>query len=153
MSKISQNRVITFDNQSIKNINPDISEFGKRNSLFYSFKISEDNENLKGLKLKIMKETGSKYFIVDGFFNSKRFEINLGLFRENFRSKHARKLMDQLADKIRDKKLKWIADPKAFVSEYVDEEKDVVHLEMPTLRTAIETIIYENFPRLKFEGS
>ena len=153
MSKISQNRVITFDNQSIKNLNPDISEFGKRNSLFYSFKISEDNENLKGLKLKIMKETGSKYFIVDGFFNSKRFEINLGLFRENFRSKHARKLMDQLADKIRDKKLKWIADPKAFVSEYVDEEKDVVHLEMPTLRTAIETIIYENFPRLKFEGS
>ncbi len=153
MSKISQNRVITFDNQSIKNTNPEISEFGKRNSLFYSFKISEDNENLKGLKLKIMKDTGSKYFIIDGFFNSKRFESNLGLFRENFRSKQVRKLMDQLAEKIRDKKLRWIADPKTFLSEYIDEEKDVIHLEMPTIRTAIETIVYENFPRLKFEGS
>ena len=28
MSKISQNRVITFDNQSIKNLNPDIIYVG-----------------------------------------------------------------------------------------------------------------------------
>ena len=106
MSKSSQNKVINFDNQSIKNTNPEISEFGNRNSLFYSFKISEDNENLKGLKLKIMKDTGSKYFIIRGYFNSKRFESNLGQFRENFRSKQVRKLMDNLAEKIRDKKLK-----------------------------------------------
>lgn len=147
------NRVVSFDNNSIKNINPEVTEFKKRDSLYYSFEQTEENENLKGLLIKVMRKSQSKYFVLKGTYNSKKFEVTLGLFKEHFRCKQVRKVMDNLANKIRDDKLNWLFDPRRFIKGEVAEDKNIKELKRPIIREAIESMVIEQFPRLKSEGS
>jgi len=151
-----QNRVILFDNSTIQNVYLAPEDFSKRNNKTISFEFSDKDgsEYLEGLKLKYMKDTHKKYFLVRGTFKGKRFEVNIGAFKPKFKCREVRKLMDDLGNTIRNKKLKWLVDPKAYLEEQRPNYQDVIdRYETPTIKQVIEQICKLSFPRLKVEGS
>ena len=151
-----QNRVILFDNSTIQNIYLTPEDFGKRNNKIISFEFSDKDgsEYLEGLKLQYMKDTHKKYFLVRGTFKGKRFEVNIGAFKPKFKCREVRKLMDDLGNTIRNKKLKWLVDPKVYLEEQRPNYQDVIdRYETPTIKQVIEQICKLFFPRLKVEGS
>ncbi|MDB3894352.1 hypothetical protein N9328_02295 [Candidatus Pelagibacter sp.] len=151
-----QNRVILFDNSTIQNVYLTPEDFSKRNNKIISFEFSDKDgsEYLEGLKLKYMKDTHKKYFLVRGTFKGKRFEVNIGAFKPKFKCREVRKLMDDLGNTIRNKKLKWLVDPKVYLEEQRPNYQDVIdRYETPTIKQVIEQICKLFFPRLKVEGS
>jgi integrase len=153
----SKKRVISFDNSSIQNIVLKTEDFGKSQHLLFSFSFSKDegSEILKGLHLVVMKNTLSKYFILRGTFNKKRFKVNLGKFAPKFKCREVRSLMVDLSEKIRNSKLEWLIDPKIYLEENrPKKEADIVkEYSTPTIKQAIEEICKSDFPRLRVEGS
>ena len=156
MKKSGKNGVILFDNSTIQNIYLTPEDFGKRNNKIISFEFSDKDgsEYLEGLKLQYMKDTHKKYFLVRGTFKGKRFEVNIGAFKPKFKCREVRKLMDDLGNTIRNKKLKWLVDPKVYLEEQRPNYQDVIdRYETPTIKQVIEQICKLFFPRLKVEGS
>jgi len=84
MKNSRQNGVIFFDNSTIQNLYLSAEDFSKRNNKIINFERFFDkdgSEYLDGLKLKYMKDTHTKYFIIRGTFQGKRFEACIGAFK------------------------------------------------------------------------
>ena len=128
MKKSSKNGVILFDNSTIQDLYLTPEEFGKRNNKLISFEFSDKDgsEYLDGLKLQYMRDTHIKYFVVRGTFKSKQFIVNIGAFKPKFKCREVRKLMDDLGNTIRNKKLHWLVDPKVYLEENRPDYKDVI---------------------------
>ena len=155
MTISGQNGVIFFDNSAIQNLYLSPEEIGKRNNKRISFEFSDKDgsEYLDGLCLKYMKDTHIKYFLIRGTFKGKRFEVNIGAFKPKFRCREVRKLMDDLGNTIRNKKLHWLVDPKVYLEENRPNQDIIELYETPTIKQVIEEICKLSFPRLKVEGS
>ena len=155
MQKKRKNGVILFDNSTIQNLNLKPEDFGKRNNKIINFEYSDKDgsEYLDGLKLRYMRDTHIKYFVVRGTFEGKQFLVNIGAFKPKFKCREVRKLMDDLGNTIRNRKLHWLVDPKVYLEEQ-RPNKDIIELyETPTIKQVIEQICKLSFPRLKVEGS
>ena len=155
MEKSRKNRVIFFDNSTIQNLYINPEDFGNRNNKIINFEFSDKDgsEYLDGLKLQYMKDTHKKYFLVRGTFKGKRFEVNIGAFKPKFKCREVRKLMDDLGNTIRNKKLHWMVDPKVYLEENRPNQDIIELYETPTIKQVIEEICKLSFPRLKVEGS
>ena len=155
MEKSRKNRVIFFDNSTIQNLYLNPEDFGNRNNKIINFEFSDKDgsEYLDGLKLQYMKDTHKKYFLVRGTFKGKRFEVNIGAFKPKFKCREVRKLMDDLGNTIRNKKLHWLVDPKVYLEENRSNQDIIELYETPTIKQVIEEICKLSFPRLKVEGS
>ena len=156
MTNSRQNRVILFDNSTIQNLYLASEGFGKANKKTFSFKFTDTDgsEYLDGLKLRYMKDTHNKYFLICGTFKGERFEVNIGAFKPKFKCREVRKLMDDLGNTIRNKKLQWLVDPKVYLEEQRSNYQDIIDkYETPTIKQVIEEICKSSFPRLKVEGS
>ena len=129
MQKKRKNGVILFDNSTIQNLHLKPEDFGKQNNKIINFEYSDKDgsEYLDGLKLRYMRDTHIKYFVVRGTFEGKQFLVNIGAFKPKFKCREVRKLMDDLGNTIRNRKLHWLVDPKVYLEEQ-RPNKDIIEL-------------------------
>ena len=77
IKKNTKNGVILFDNSTIQNLYLSPEIFGKSNNQEFTFKFTDKDgsEYLDGLKLRYMKDTHIKYFVVRGTFKNIGFGL------------------------------------------------------------------------------
>ena len=154
---------IKFDNSAIDKIKVDDLDFSYINKagnnkfkklLKLPFEVPKKSI-LKGLKLVVHRVTGSKYFWLQFWFNSKSLYYSVGKFTDVFGTKEVEdKLLPIVRSHTNDNKY-WTKNPKITEreSERVIKKEDIKAVDRRSVNEVIESLMKENMPKIASEGT
>jgi integrase len=112
-SEIKQTRnkrtLITFRDSTIEKITKANTDFNLKRFRLFKFDVPKGS-SLKGLTLRVSKDTGAKYFILSFWFNNRSDYYPLGKFPQ-IRCKDVERLCLELAETHQDSRGIWIKNP------------------------------------------
>ena len=154
---------LKFDNKAIDKIIPDELDFSyvdkKGNSEFrrkilIPFDVPKKSI-LKGLKLCIQRDTGSKLFWLLYWFDGKCYVYPVGKFTDVFGTKEVEDKLLPIVRSHTNDRGHWIKNPKLTEqeSERVTKNEDVKAVDRRTVNQVIESLMNENLPKISSEGT
>jgi len=156
-------RHIKFDNKTISKIKVDDLEFtyidkdGKskgRRKILTPFLVPKKS-SLKGLKLCIHRDTGSKYFWLSFWFNKRNDYYSVGKFTDLFGTKEVEDKLLPIVRLHTNDKGHWIKNPNITEkeSERVIKKEDIKAVDRRSVNEVIESLMQENMPKIASEGT
>ena len=155
---------IKFDNKAIDKINVEDLDFSYinkageskfRRKIYIPFDVPTKS-SLKGLKLVIQKDTGSKLFWMNLWFEGKSIIYPVGKFVSGvFGTKEVEDKLLPIVRSHTSDKGHWIKNPKITEkeSERVIKKEDIKAVEWRTVNEVIEALMKANMPKIASEGT